>query len=280
MPPRIAIMTLAGAALLALVPAAPAQADDVTYYLALGDSLAVGAQPLGQDNANVPTDEGYADQLYAKLSADEPTLRLVKLGCMGETTKSFVQGGVCSYDGAKSQLAAAKRFLRENGAKVRYVTVSIGAQDVYGCITPDGGADTGCMLKGTASAALYMPQVTGGLKLAAHRSARLIGMDWYNPGVAAWLLGDDGKSQAKQSVLLNDTLNSTMKVNYGAWGFKVAKVNADWQAKNWTEDTPFGWPRNVWELVARSWIANVPGDWLPKGHGYGNIADTFYAVAR
>ncbi|WP_214408567.1 SGNH/GDSL hydrolase family protein [Sphaerisporangium fuscum] len=273
------ILTTLGALVLASAAATPAQAaEEETYYLALGDSLAAGAQPVGEGNAVVATNEGYADQLYAKLKESDPNLRLVKLGCVGETAKSFVYGGVCGYDGAGSQLGAARNFLRKNGAKVKYLTISIGAQEVYGCITPTG-ADTGCMLKGLASAGLYMPQVVGGIKLAASARTRLMGMNWYNPAVAAWLLSDDGKNQAKQSQLLSGTLNLKMKVNYGAWGFKLADVCADWRCDDWTEDTPFNWPRNVWDLMTRTWMPNVIGNWLPKAHGYGYIADTFAKVS-
>src|SRR5262245_1788898 len=60
------------------------------YYVALGDSLAVGVQP---DDAgrSLPTDRGYVDDLYAQLSAADPKLDLVKLGCPGETTTSMIE---------------------------------------------------------------------------------------------------------------------------------------------------------------------------------------------
>ena len=46
-----------------------------TYYLALGDSLSQGVQP---DAAGVsePTQDGYANQLYATLHRSQPGLRL------------------------------------------------------------------------------------------------------------------------------------------------------------------------------------------------------------
>src|ERR1700728_384700 len=77
----------------------------VRYYLALGDSLAVGAQP-DASGTSVPTGQGYADQLYAILRRAQPGLRLVKLGCIGETTVSMIHGGMCRYPGG-SQLADA-----------------------------------------------------------------------------------------------------------------------------------------------------------------------------
>ena len=67
-----------------------------SYYLALGDSLSVGVQPDAAGKS-LPTGRGYASQLYAVLHAGDPGLRLVKLGCSGETTRTMIDGGTCSY---------------------------------------------------------------------------------------------------------------------------------------------------------------------------------------
>src|ERR1700761_7994052 len=55
------------------------------YYLSLGDSLAQGIQP-GPSGGDGPTSDGYPDVLASRLRATFPSLRLVKLGCSGETT--------------------------------------------------------------------------------------------------------------------------------------------------------------------------------------------------
>ncbi|MGC1282560.1 MAG: SGNH/GDSL hydrolase family protein, partial [Streptosporangiaceae bacterium] len=81
----------------------------VGYYLSLGDSLSVGVQPDAAGKS-LPTGQGYANQLYAALHAGDPGLRLVKLGCSGETTHTMIDGGICSYP-AHSQLAEAIHFL-------------------------------------------------------------------------------------------------------------------------------------------------------------------------
>jgi lysophospholipase L1-like esterase len=80
-------------------PAPPA------YYLALGDSLSQGVQPDAA-GVSVETRYGYPDQVYAALRPSHPTLKLVKLGCPGETTGTMINGGLCRYQGG-SQLAAA-----------------------------------------------------------------------------------------------------------------------------------------------------------------------------
>jgi hypothetical protein len=40
----------------------------------------------------LPTNQGYVDQLYARERAHVRRLRLVKLGCGGETTQSMITG--------------------------------------------------------------------------------------------------------------------------------------------------------------------------------------------
>src|SRR5256885_11936251 len=107
-----------------------------SYYLALGDSLAVGVQPDAA-GTSVETRSGYADLLYATLRRSRPGLRLVKLGCPGETTATMMKGGICTYPGG-SQLAAAIRFLHAHRARVPLITIDIGANDPNSCITqPD-----------------------------------------------------------------------------------------------------------------------------------------------
>ncbi|HEY3650504.1 MAG TPA: hypothetical protein VGL33_21250, partial [Streptosporangiaceae bacterium] len=68
----------------ALAKVAAAKAPPATYYLALGDSLAQGVQP-NASGVSVMTRDGYPDQVYAALHASRPGLKLVKLGCPGET---------------------------------------------------------------------------------------------------------------------------------------------------------------------------------------------------
>ena len=111
--------------------AAHPRAAEVTYYLALGDSLSQGVQP---DAAGVSeqTRDGYPDLIYAVLRRNHPTLRLVKLGCPGETTSTMIHGGICRYH-AGSQLAAAVAFLHAHHGRVLLVTIDIGANDPERC---------------------------------------------------------------------------------------------------------------------------------------------------
>jgi len=105
-----------------------------SFYLSLGDSLAQGVQPNAQ-GVSVETKQGYPDQLFTALHLGNPTLKLVKLGCPGETTGTMINGGICSY-GAGSQLAQAAAFLSSHRGHVQLVTIDIGrttSTRAWGC---------------------------------------------------------------------------------------------------------------------------------------------------
>jgi lysophospholipase L1-like esterase len=201
---RIAIIGLAVAAALAIAPgaaAAPAvtltalaRVDDspTTYYLSLGDSLAQGFQPNGD------LTHGYAEQFYASLAADQPKLRLVKLGCGGESTVSMRFGsqdptvvGSCGTPRyykvlfpKGTQLAEAASFLQAHKGKVALVTIGIGANDlswrdaqgndVFCLLEPDGCA------RRTAVMAENLAAILADLRAAAGPDVPIVGMSYYD----------------------------------------------------------------------------------------------------
>jgi lysophospholipase L1-like esterase len=134
---RIVCVSVALLALTALasVPGMPrtvsaaSTAGPKAYYLALGDSLAYGVQPK-RDYSH-----GYADDFFVTL---QPlgTKQLVNMGCPGETSSTFINGG-CPYSNtvkvayAASQLTAAISFIRQHRGQVSPVTIDIGANDVF-----------------------------------------------------------------------------------------------------------------------------------------------------
>src|SRR6266700_3345067 len=90
------------------------------HYLALGDSLAFGVQPNGDFT------HGYVNDLFQTLH-DEGTKDVKNLGCPGETSSTFINGG-CPFapQGTPSQLASAMAFLLAHPGKVSPVTLDIG----------------------------------------------------------------------------------------------------------------------------------------------------------
>jgi lysophospholipase L1-like esterase len=123
---RILALASLAAAVLALATApAVAASNAPTYYVALGDSLAAGAQPavsgvLNHLRAANGTNRGYVDVLYARERAQDGNLQLRNFGCGGETTTSMIEGGnpTCGYR-RTSQLAEALAFLEAHRATTR-----------------------------------------------------------------------------------------------------------------------------------------------------------------
>src|SRR5262249_38498406 len=130
---KIALSLLAALCAAAVaVPTAGFADNRPVYYVALGDSLATGAQPApsGEPNnlrAANGTNRGYVDDLYAAKRATVPNLQLRNFGCGGETTQTMISGGVffdvvCGY-GASSQLDQAVAFLQEHRGQIAFITI-------------------------------------------------------------------------------------------------------------------------------------------------------------
>ncbi len=163
---------LAAVAVVATLLAIPvAGADDgVEYYLSVGDSLAQGYQPIGGSPVGDGYNQGYPDQLLKLVRGPSEHLRLVKLGCGGETTTTMLLGGspFCGYAG--SQLAAATAFLRAHRGEVALVTIDIGGNDV---LNPQGG--------GVAAIQANLPVILAELREAAGPGVPIVGMTYYSP---------------------------------------------------------------------------------------------------
>lgn len=264
---------------LALVAAfaSPASATGARYYVSLGDSLSTGYQP-GQGN----TDQGYVDVLYASLKARDPALKLVKLGCAGEDSTTLLKGGHCSYEGASSQLDAARKFLRAHRGTVRYLTIDIGGNDVDGCAV-GGGIDTTCVLRGLGTLAGNLPQITSSLRAAAGPGTRLLAMNYYDPFLAAWLTGSSGQTVAGLSVLLTNGLNGLETTVYTGSGFRVADVATRFATNDFAhQETLPGVgqvPRNVFRICTWTYMC-VRNDIHANPTGYQEIAKAFLPLTH
>jgi lysophospholipase L1-like esterase len=234
------------AALCAVVVAVPAatltpiaRADDgpTTYYLSLGDSLAQGFQPNGD------VTHGYAEQLYALLVADQPKLRLVKLGCGGESTVSMRLGsqdstvvGSCGtpryyklFYPKGTELAEAVSFLQAHKGKVALVTIDIGANDlswrdaqgndVFCLLEPDG-----CVTR-TAAMAENLAAILADLRTAAGSGVPIVGMSYYD-AFAPLCVSDRSLLFVCGRV---DAFNAILVDTYAAAGVPVADVAGEFQ---------------------------------------------------
>lgn len=271
-----AVLAVAGltAATTSIATAAPP-----TYYVALGDSLAVGYQPGPGD-----TNQGYTDQLYQKLKAAHPflNLQLVKLGCSGETTGTMINGGRCT-DGRYplgSQLNQAEAFLRAHGTAVKYLTLDIGANDVDGCATGALGIDPVCVAQGTTTIASNLHTIVNRLRAADGGKPRSVGMSYYDPFLAAWLTGAQGQTVAVASLTLLAGINSAEQTEYSGAGFGFADVFGKFQSTTFSTKmnvAPYGsLPTAVARICQWTYMcsqANIHAN--PTG--YGKIAEAFKA---
>jgi len=236
-------MLLALASLVTL--AAPANAASErgrpVWYLSLGDSLSVGVQSTG--GVSNPTDNGYANQLYEILKSSNPKLQLKQLGCpVTETTVTMLRGknSTCrdQYHG-RSQLAEAVTFLREHRGSVALVTIDIGANDIEPCGSPEG-IDEACVKKAFMDVAANLPPILAALRVAAGPHVPIVGMNYYNPFLAAWLLGES--ELAKES---NETLaafNGLLGSIYRFFRMPVADVAAAFHSADFETLVPVPLP--------------------------------------
>src|SRR5260221_2001783 len=194
---------------------------EASYYLALGDALSRGVQP-DPAGASLATRQGYADQLYAALRRGHPGLRLVKLGCSGETPDTMIDGGICSYPGG-SQLGAAVSFLRAHRGRVSLITIDIGANDPGSCVMRTSvGAVASCLGKSFPATVANLTQIMRRIRAAGGDQVRIIGMNYYVPALAEWRNGLVGEALARLSEGLVVSYNELLASVYRAFLARVA----------------------------------------------------------
>jgi lysophospholipase L1-like esterase len=265
------LVTICALALVLSPAGAAAGASDAApvYYLSLGDSLAAGTQP-----DRLFTNEGYADQLATLLRPRMPNLRLVKLGCPGETTTSMITPDL-PYEGRSgrnachyprgSQLAEAVSFLHAHQRSIALVTIDLGPNDLF-----RGG--------GFAAIQANLPKILAALRNGAGPGVPIVGMNFYDPRLAqVWFdpahPGDLGAldGEIANALLFNDLIESL----FAAAGDPVADVEAAFRT---TDTTLVGTtPRDVVLVCAWTWICAPEQDIHANATGYGVIAVAFLA---
>lgn len=211
---------------------------DVYYMISLGDSLSVGVQPNGS-GVLLPTGDGYSDQLFDMIKPDfeaggpNRELRLIKLGCPGETVDDMLNGSNCLYV-AGSQLEAAVDFLDDNKDKVYLLTIDIGGNDFRnaGCITDE--VDFDCVNTVSARIATDLAAVLAELNGAADAATTIVGMNYYNPYLASWLDGADGQSLAMDSAQAGVVFNDALANTYATAGIAMADVYSAFESDDFT----------------------------------------------
>jgi lysophospholipase L1-like esterase len=231
----------------------------------------------------VDTERGYVDDIYSAELASTPALQLVKLGCPGETTGTFLHGGICPTYG--SQMGAADKFLKTYGSQTSFITLDIGANNVDNC-APGGNVNTTCVAQGEKAAGKQLPVILANLE-AADPGVVIYAMNYYDPFLAAYLEGPpDGMGLAEASIPLTVDFNNELDQIYTAHGVTVVNVQdnvfdtTDYTMANGDTIGGSPVPDDVYDLCAQTYNC-TPSPQGPNIHpndvGYQNIADAFLA---
>ena len=256
------------------------------YYLSLGDSLSQGIQP-DPSGVNGPTTQGYPNQLEAMLQTSLPKLRLVQLGCSGETTATMIHGGVCSYP-AGSQLAQAARFLRAHRGKVALVTIDIGANDPNTCILGQPASHMfSCISNRITQTERNIVSIMTRLRAAAGKRVLIVGMTYYVPELGLWERSQTGKELALLTEGIAAGVNRLLVARYHRYGARVADVFDAFKSADFAGATgrahagrlSGGVPANVLAVCSLTWMC-APSPRGPNEHandaGYRVIAKAFW----
>jgi lysophospholipase L1-like esterase len=259
-------------------------APSASYYLALGDSLSRGVQPNAA-GSSVETAQGYPNQVYAGLLGAHPGLKLVQLGCPGETTETMMHGGICQYQGG-SQLAAADAFLRSHRGHVLLVTIDIGANDPESCGSQPSLKQLASCIGDIPDAASNLSAILASVRAAAGAGIPVIGMSYYLPALAEWRNGELGHVIARVADGLAVAFNDLLDRAYAQAGDPVGNVFGAFDTTDFGDPTAVPGlgtlPRNVALVCEWTWEC-APSPRGPNQHanatGYQVIANAILKVA-
>jgi len=263
-----AMLLFGGAGLADATPPTP-------YYVALGDSLSLSIEPNPTTGVLTPGTRGYVNDLYALYRLRYPNLALKQLGCSGETTTTMLNGGKCTYD-LGTQLAQAADFITTH--RVVLVTLSIGGDNVLGCFKLlDFTVDPQCVSDGLDAIGPELGQILEILRGAAGRRVPIVGMNYYDPFLAASTL-PGGEALADYSLAITLAMNETLGIVYSGFQVPVANVARAFRIRDETQVPGYNLPLNVFLEFAWTWVGAPPPvgpDIHPNATGYAVIAGAF-----
>lgn len=250
---------LAVSSFMAVAPAARASATDAPIYLALGDSLAFGYQPVG-----FLLGHGYAQQLAATLRHTTPSLQLKDLGCVGETTDTMLGNGgtICPYMKYTSgvtttpQIVQAINFLQSHQGQVKLITIDIGVNDILKALS--GHLSSGEITALAQRIAQNLNTIYSDVVNAAP-GVKIVTMTYYNPLVV--FSNSPGLTAGAQ------LFNGIITTQAAQHGIAVADV---YQAFNGTSDPGA-------TICKLTWFCSLFhfGDLHPRTAGYTVITNEF-----
>jgi lysophospholipase L1-like esterase len=227
------------------------------HYLALGDSLAFGYQP------DLDFSHGYVDDFYGNLK-NHGTQSLANMGCPGETSNTFINGG-CPYPYLRkypyvgAQLAAAVAYLKFYKGQVSPVTLDIGANDLLGDIntsncTISSNFNTDLATLDTNLTKTILPQLTAAMTVSGKVTGDLVMMNYYDPY----------QNICPDTVPYIQTINRNLATDVSGYGIIVNVFDAFGGA---TTPNP--------NICNYTWMCSVFKDIHARDKGYSVIASTY-----
>jgi lysophospholipase L1-like esterase len=252
----IALAIVVGLAAPAVAAAAKGSKDkksDEQFYVALGDSYAIGYQPPPGGGIGSSTKDGYAYKLPKLARKRGYDLELVNFGCGDtETTTSILERtaqcispaiGGPDYTG-RTQADAAASFLRHHRGDVRLVTVSIGGNDVTACANaPD---PFGCVTDAVQKIRTNLATLVQRLRAAAGKRVKIVGLTYPDVILGLWVTGSENdRNLASASVAaFRDLINPALKEQYesvkGVFVDVTAATDAYFPLDQTTQFPPYG----------------------------------------
>ena len=244
-------------------PSSSSSVHPVRYYVSLGDSYAVGYQPLPSPHAS----PGYT----AYVAAAEH-LQLENFGCAGATSVSILTTKGCADHVTATdevaypstpQATAADAFIRAHRRSIALITVSIGGNDVTRCATV--ASPITCFYSSVRTASANITRLAKGLRSAAGSAVPIIGLTYPDVLLGLWVhpAGSPDKIFASLSVAgFRDAFNPALKSAYTGAGAKFIDITAATGAYTpLTETTnlsPYGViPVAVARVCALTWYCTV-----------------------
>jgi lysophospholipase L1-like esterase len=200
-----------------------AQPATFRTYLALGDSLAASFQPNGD------THSGYVEQVLQLEQSRLPDLRLVKLGCPGETTRTMdVPKKRCPYEEG-TQLDQALAVLEQRD--VAFVTLQIGSNDLIQCFRFGQSAfNEACVDQRLPAISARLTSIVESLRGAAGPDVPIMGSTYYDPFLFLWTVPGLDHDLAVAAAGVWGTFNDMLEETYAALGVPVADIEAEFSS--------------------------------------------------
>ena len=175
------------------------------------------------------------------------------------------------------QLSSLTPWRSSRAHRVAFITLSIGGANVLGCFSL-GGIAPGCVENGLDHVGTELGQILAALRAAAGPRVPIVGMNYYDPFLAAWTLGGQGPALAAASLQATNLLNDLLGSLYYAFQVPVADVAGAYRINNDTPVPGFNLPLNVLLELRWTWIGASPPvgpDIHPNATGYRVIALAF-----